>query len=150
MRKKLIALMFAATLPAMAMAALPDHGPGEGFAGFGHGPMMERDHREGPALFGKLDLTREQRMQVGKLMGEQMHQRREIIGTYLKKLPADEQKALQGQLKASHDKTETDIRAVLNPDQQKQFDEMKKKQEQRRAEWAEFQAWKAQKDKKAQ
>ncbi|MFF7707929.1 Spy/CpxP family protein refolding chaperone [Pseudomonas sp. NPDC007930] len=149
MRKKLIALMFAATLPAVAMAALPQGGPDQG-PGFGRGEMMEHGHRGGPDLFGRLDLNREQRQQIGKLMGEQMKQRHEITEAFLKKLPAADQKALQDQLKASEDKSRADVRAVLTPDQQKQFDEQQKKQEQRRAEWAEFQAWKAQKDKKAQ
>ena len=42
------------------------------------------------------------------------------------------------------------IRAQLKPDQQKTFDEIQKKMEERRAERAEFEAWKAEKDKKAQ
>ncbi|MEG1041062.1 MAG: LTXXQ domain protein, partial [Pseudomonas sp.] len=46
--------------------------------------------------------------------------------------------------------TQADIRALLKPDQQKKFDELKKEQDQRRAEWSEFKAWKAEKATKAQ
>ncbi|MDU1800526.1 MAG: LTXXQ domain protein, partial [Pseudomonas aeruginosa] len=64
---------------------------------------------------------------------------------YLAKLPAAEQKALKDEPKASHEKTQKDIRALLTPEQQKKFDELQKKREQRKAEWAEFQQWKADK-----
>ena len=141
MRKTLIALMFAAALPTVAMAM-----PG------GEGPMGPRHggehHGRGDAPYSQLDLTREQRQQIGKLMGEERHDQREVTQKYLDKLPAADQKAMKDELKAKHDKTHADIRGLLKPDQQKQFDDMKKKQEQRRAEWAEFQAWKA--SKKAQ
>jgi hypothetical protein len=46
--------------------------------------------------------------------------------------------------------TKISIRAVLKPDQQKKYDEIVKKQAERRAEWKEFQAWKAQQAQKAQ
>lgn len=146
MRKTLTALLFAATLPTLAMASPqgPAHGPDEGPRGM----AMMQHHGKGP--LENLDLTPDQRRQVGRLMGEQMKQRREITERYLAKLPAAEQKAMHDALAASEAKTRGDVRALLTPDQQKQFDEMTKKQEQRRAEWAEFQAWKAQKDKKAQ
>ena len=83
-------------------------------------------------------------------MGEQMKSRHEITQRYLAKLPAADQKALKDELKASHDKVDTQIRGMLKPEQQKQFDEMKKKQAERKAEWAEFKAWKAEKASKAQ
>lgn len=149
MRKTLIALMFATALPAVAMAAPgdgPDKGPG---FGAGHeGPGME--HRRGDGPFEKLDLSRDQRQQIGKLMGEERELSREISDKYLHKLPAADQKALKDELDANRTKTQSDVRAVLKPDQQKTFDDMKKKQDERRAEWAEFQAWKAQKGQKAQ
>ncbi|WP_263260968.1 Spy/CpxP family protein refolding chaperone [Pseudomonas sp. RIT-PI-S] len=146
MRKTLTALLFAATLPTLAMASQgPGNAPDEGAR-----PGMAMMHHRGPGLFEGLDLNRDQRRQVGKLMGEQMQQRRDITKTYLAKLPAPEQKAMHDALAASEAKTRGDIRAVLTPDQQKQFDQMTKKQDERRAEWAEFQAWKAQKDHKAQ
>lgn len=138
MRKTLIALMFAAALPTVAMA-MPDGGPRHG-----------GEHQRGGAPFAQLDLTREQRQQIGKLMGEQMKSRHEITQRYLAKLPAADQKALKDELKARHDKIDAEIRGVLKPEQQKQFDEMKKKQAERKAEWAEFKAWKAEKATKAQ
>ncbi|WP_455923832.1 LTXXQ domain protein [Pseudomonas putida] len=149
MRKTLMALMFAAALPTVAMAA-PEGGPGPGFGpGPDGGPGMhhERGPRDG---FGKLDLSPEQRQKVGQLMGEERKIDREVLHKYLDKLPAADQKAMKDELAAKHEKARADIRAVLNPTQQKQFDEMKKKEDARRAEWKEFQAWKAQKDQKAQ
>ncbi|MEE1923856.1 LTXXQ domain protein [Pseudomonas sp. 148P] len=144
MRKTLIALMLAAALPTVAMA-MPENGPGPGPD---HGPRFE--HHRGDAPFAKLDLTREQRQQIGKLMGQEMKDRREVTQRFLDKLPPAEQKAMKDELKAKQDKTQADIRALLKPEQQKQFDEMKKKREERRAEWQEFQAWKAEHGKKAQ
>jgi Spy/CpxP family protein refolding chaperone len=138
MRKTLIALMFAAALPTVAMA-MPEGGP-----------RHDGPHHRGDAPFAQLDLSREQRQQIGKLMGEQMQQRRDITERYLNKLPAAEQKAMKDEIKASHDKTEGQIRALLKPDQQKKFDELQKERAARKAEWQEFQAWKAEKGTKAQ
>ena len=138
MRKTLIALMFAAALPTVAMA-MPEGGP-----------RHDGPHHRGDAPFAQLDLSRDQRQQIGKLMGEQMKSRHEITQRYLAKLPAADQKALKDELKARHDKIDAEIRGVLKPEQQKQFDEMKKKQAERKAEWAEFKAWKAEKASKAQ
>lgn len=147
MRKTLMALMFAAALPTVAMAMPPEGGPmaGPGGPGF-DGPGMH--HRKGP--FDKLNLTPEQRQQVGKLMGEQWHGRSEITQKYLAKLSPADQKAMQDELAAKHAKTQADIRALLTPDQQKTFDQIQKDEAQRRADRAEFEAWKAQKAQKAQ
>ena len=143
MRKPLIALMFAAALPTVAMAM-----PG------GEGPMGPRHggehHGRGDAPYSQLDLTREQRQQIGKLMGEQMHERKQLVDKYLEKLPAADQKALKDEIAAKHEKTQKDIRALLKPEQQKRFDEMQKQRAERKAEWKEFKDWKAQKDQKAQ
>ncbi|MEJ5865853.1 Spy/CpxP family protein refolding chaperone [Pseudomonas farsensis] len=138
MRKTLIALMFATALPTVAMA-MPEGGP-----------RHDGPHHRGGAAFAQLDLTRDQRQQVGKLMGEQMKQRRDITQRYLDKLPAADQKAMQDEIKASHDKADGQIRALLKPDQQKKFDELQKERAARKAEWKEFQAWKAEKAAKAQ
>jgi Spy/CpxP family protein refolding chaperone len=144
MRKTLIALMFAAALPTVAMA-MPQGGPdGDMGHGFGHG------HGHGRDAYSQLDLTHEQRTQIRKLVGEERFGDRAILHKYLEKLPAADQKAMKDEIDAKRAKTQADVRAVLNPTQQKQFDEMKAKQEQRRAEWKEFQAWKAQKAQKAQ
>ena len=143
MRKTLIALMFAAALPTVAKAM-----PG------GEGPMGPRHggehHGRGDAPYSQLDLTREQRQQIGKLMGEQMHERKQLVDKYLEKLPAADQKALKDEIAAKHEKTQKDIRALLKPEQQKRFDEMQKQRAERKAEWKEFKDWKAQKDQKAQ
>ena len=154
MRKTLIALMFAAALPTVAMAAMPE-GPGpmggpEGhmMGGPGHGGEHGPRGKGGP--FSQLDLSKEQHRDIRKLMGEQMKSRHDITKRYLDKLPAAEQKAMQDEIAAGKQKTQADIRAVLKPDQQKKFDEIVKQQEQRRAEWKEFQAWKAQQPQKAQ
>ena len=53
-------------------------------------------------------------------------------------------------LQENREKTQKGIRALLNADQQKAFDEHLKKLEEKRAERAEFEAWKAEKAKKAQ
>ncbi|MCV9919450.1 Spy/CpxP family protein refolding chaperone [Pseudomonas sp. BT-42-2] len=138
MRKTLIALMFAAALPTVAMA-MPEGGP-----------RHDGPHHRGDAPFAQLDLSREQRQQIGKLMGEQMNQRRDITERYIAKLPAAEQKAMKDEIKASRDKADGQVRALLKPEQQKKFDELKKEREARKAEWKEFQAWKAEKAGKAQ
>ena len=136
MRKTLTALLFAATLPAVALA-MPDEGPHhDGMRGEPHGMM-----------FKELDLSREQRESIGKLMREQMKSRHDITQRYLDKLPEAEQKAMQQELEAVRKQQHDSIRALLKPEQQKDFDELVKKMEERRAERAEFEAWKAEKDK---
>ncbi|QCI13896.1 LTXXQ domain protein [Pseudomonas putida] len=138
MRKTLIALMFAAALPTVAMA-MPEGGP-----------RHDGPHHRGDAPFAQLDLTRDQRQQVGKLMGEQMKAQRDITKRYLDKLPAADQKAMKDEIKASREKTDGQVRALLKPDQQKKFDDLQKERAARQAEWKEFQAWKAEKGGKAQ
>lgn len=147
MRKTLMALMFAAALPTVAMAMPPEggHMGGPGGPGFDGAGMH---HRKGP--FDKLNLTPEQRQQIGKLMGDQWHGRSDITKKYLAKLSPADQKAMQDELAAKHAKTQADIRAVLTPDQQKTFDQIQKDQAQRRADRAEFETWKAQKAQKTQ
>lgn len=133
MRKTLIALLLAASLPAAAMA-MPDGG--------------SRHHGEhGPRIFKELNLNTEQQQKVGKLMGEQMKAHREITRRYLDKLPAAEQKAMKDELTASRDKQQRELRALLTPEQQKTFDARQKKMQEQRAERAEFQKWKADKAK---
>ena len=153
MRKTLIALMLAAALPAVAMAMPEGPGPmgepsGPMMGGPGHGGEHGPRGRGGP--FSQLDLSKEQREQIHKLMGDQWHARKDLVKKYLDKLPAAEQKAMQDEIAAGKQKTQADIRAVLKPDQQKKYDEIVKKQAERRAEWKEFQAWKAQQAQKAQ
>ena len=152
MRKTLIALMFATALPTVAMAMPEGPGPMGGpeshmMGGPGHGEHGPRG-KGGP--FSQLDLSKEQREQIRKLMGDQWHARKDLVKKYLDKLPAADQKAMQDEIAAGRQKTQADIRAVLKPDQQKKYDEIVKKQAERRAEWKEFQAWKAQQAQKAQ
>ncbi|MBH3369865.1 LTXXQ domain protein [Pseudomonas carnis] len=152
MRKTLIALMLATALPTVAMAMPEGPGPMGGpeshmMGGPGHGEHGPRG-KGGP--FSQLDLSKEQREQIRKLMGDQWHARKDLVKKYLDKLPAADQKAMQDEIAAGKQKTQTDIRAVLKPDQQKKYDEIVKKQAERRAEWKEFQAWKAQQAQKAQ
>ncbi|MES2821481.1 MAG: Spy/CpxP family protein refolding chaperone [Pseudomonadota bacterium] len=133
MRKTLIALLLSTTFPAMAMT---EHGQGahEG---------REGGHRHGHML-RSLDLNPEQRQQMGPLMREQMKNRHSITQRYLEKLPAAEQQAMEAELQAAQKANESAIRALLNPEQQKAFDAQQAKHQERRAERAEFQAWKAQ------
>ena len=138
MRKTLTALMFAAALPTVAMAMPED------------GPRHDGPHHRGDAPFHQLDLSRDQRQQVGKLMREQMKQRHDITERYLSKLPSAEQKAMHDELQANRDKTDSAVRALLKPEQQKKFDELQKERATQQAEWQEFQAWKAEKGNKAQ
>ena len=83
-------------------------------------------------------------------MGEQMQQRRDITERYLSKLPAADQKAMKDELQANRDKTDSAVRKLLTADQQKKFDELQKERAAKKAEWQEFQAWKAEKGAKAQ
>lgn len=136
MRKTLIALLLAATLPAVAMA-MPEDGKRHGAE---HSAQM----------FKQLDLSKEQRQAVGKLMREQMTSRRDITQRFLDKLPAAEKTAMQDELKAAKSKNQQAIRALLKPEQQKIYDAEVQKMAERHAEMAEFQAWKTQRDAKAQ
>lgn len=140
MRKSLTALLLALTLPTLAIA-MPEHGPRH--EGGYHG-----DHR--PRMFEELDLNRQQQREMRKLMGEQMKRRHEITQRYLDKLPAAEQKALQDELQTAKDKQHSAIRALLDADQQKAFDEQAKEMEKRHAERQAFKAWRAQQAAKAQ
>lgn len=135
MRKTLTALLLTLTLPTLAMA-MPDGGPHHG-DGYGHGGG------HGSRMFKDLDLSQEQHREIRKLMGEQMKSRHEITQRYLEKLPAAEQKAMQDELRTAKDKQHSTIRDLLKPEQQKAFDEHQKKMQERRAERAAFNAWKA-------
>ncbi len=130
MRKTMTALLLAMTLPTLAMAApSDDHRPG------GPGP--------GPRMFHELDLSKEQQRKVHKLMGEQRKNDRELTQRYLDKLPEADKKALESERKASRDKQQSAIRAVLTPEQQKTFDEQVAKMKERKADREAFEAWKA-------
>lgn len=141
MRKTLTALLFAATLPTLAMAAT--QAPGDVPPPPAGAPMMDGHGPRHGGPLRELNLSPEQRQQIGKLMGDSMKSRHEITEKYFNKLPASERKAMQDELKANHDKADQGIRALLTPEQQKKFDEMKAKREQHKAEWAAQKAQKA-------
>ncbi|MHA6493847.1 LTXXQ domain protein [Pseudomonas borbori] len=138
MRTTLTALLLALTLPTLAMA-MPEGGSRLG----GH----HGDH--GYRMFKELDLSKEQHREIRKLMGDQMKDRHDITQRYLEKLPAAEQKAMQDELKAAKEKQHASIRALLNPEQQKAFDEQLKKMQERRAERQALEAWKAEQARKS-
>ena len=88
MRKTLIALMLAAALPTVAMAMPEGAGPmgepsGHMMGGPGHGGEHGPRGKGGP--FSQLDLSKEQRQQIGKLMGDQWHARKDLVKKYLDK-----------------------------------------------------------------
>ena len=144
MRKTLSALLLAAALPALAIAAPgpddmgPYHMRGDGY------------HHGGHMMMKGMDLTTEQRQKIRSQMREQVKSKHEITQRYLDKLPAADKAAMQKELQDNRDKTDKIIRDALTPEQQKRYDEMQKEREARRAERAEFEAWKAERDKKAQ
>ncbi|MDH0098736.1 Spy/CpxP family protein refolding chaperone [Pseudomonas sp. GD04158] len=135
MRKTLTALLLAATLPTLAFAMpMKDGAPRH----------HDRDH----GMFKELNLSKEQRQEFRKLMGEQMKTHRDITKRYLDKLPEAEKQAMKQELDKARADQHKALRDLLNPEQQKAFDEHQKKMEARRAEMAEFKAWKAEKDQK--
>lgn len=135
MRKTLTALLLAATLPTLAFAVpMQDGGP--------------RHHDRSPGMFKELNLSKEQRQEFRKLMGDQMKTHRDITKRYLDKLPEAEKQAMKKELDKARADQHKALRDLLNPEQQKAFDEHQKKMEARRAEMAEFKAWKAEKDSK--
>lgn len=135
MRKTLTALLLAATLPALAIA-MPMH---EG---------SPRHHDRNHGMFKELNLSQEQRQEFRKLLGEQMKSRHEITQRYLDKLPEADKQAMHQEIEKARADRHKALRELLDPEQQKAFDEHQKKMEARRAEMAEFKAWKAEKEKK--
>lgn len=136
MRKTISTLLLAACLPAVALAAPATETASDtaakcaGDACHGHkfGP---KGHR-GPGPMAELNLTPEQNKKMRDIMGEQFKAHRDITKKYLDKLPEADKKAMKAELDASKDNSDKAIRAVLNADQQKKFDEMKAKHEERR------------------
>ena len=97
-------------------------------------------------MFKQLDLSKEQRQQMSKLMREHHQGQREIHQRYLDKLPEAERKAMQTEVSNSRAKHHEEMRKLLSAEQRKAFDEQLKKMETRRAERAEFLEWKKQKE----
>ena len=132
MRKTLIAALLAAAIPAAAFA-MPQDGHHQG-------------QRHSMPMFKELDLSKEQRQQMSKLMREHHQGQREIHQRYLDKLPEAERKAMQAEVTSSRAKHHEEMRKLLSADQRKAFDEQLKKMEARHAERAEFLEWKKQKE----
>lgn len=143
MRKTLSMLLLAAALPAAALAAPPTDG--DMGHGYHHGEKGSFHGRHG---MGGLDLNAEQRQAVREAKRTAMQEKHEITQRYLDKLSAADRKAMQEELKASQEKADKAVQAQLTPEQRKTFEALKKEREERRAEWEEFQKWKAEKDAK--
>lgn len=148
MRKILSCLLLTATLPlsALPVQAAPMGQPDcpmMGEEGGRHGRMQG-----GHAGLGALQLTDEQHAVVRKAMREYMQSERERVQTYLGRLPAAEQAAMQKDAEASRAARDQAIRSVLTPEQLKQYQSLQDDMEKRRAERAEFEAWKAQRESK--
>ncbi|MBB2494967.1 Spy/CpxP family protein refolding chaperone [Aquipseudomonas ullengensis] len=149
MRKTLIALLLATSLPTLALAT-----PADGPRGPAHDcDMSAHGEHHGPRkgdMFKDLNLTPEQREQFRTLMHERKDDPRAITRKYLDKLPQAEQQAMKKELETArldHDKA---VRAILTPEQQKVFDQHKQEMEKNRADRAEFDTWKAERDSKKQ
>lgn len=142
MRKTLTALILAASLPTLALA-MPEDGQAPC-----HKPMHGEQRAGG--MLKDLKLSAEQREQLGKLMRERKDNPREITRKYLDKLPQADRDALKKELETARLEHDKAIRGILTPEQQKSFDSHKADMEKRRAERAEFEAWKTEKGKQAQ
>ncbi|UUY08106.1 Spy/CpxP family protein refolding chaperone [Pseudomonas sp. J452] len=148
MRKTLIALLLAGALPTLALA-MPEGGPRDN-QHCGQDGMRGEHRGPGMRMFKDLDLSAEQRAQMGELMRERKNGPQEITQKYLDKLSETDKQALHKELenaRLEHDKA---IRAILTPEQQKTFDAHKAEMDKRRAEREEFAAWKAEKDSEAE
>lgn len=141
MRKSLIALAFASALPTLALA-----GP-EGCCSREAGDApRHHEHFDG---LKKLDLSKEQSAAVAEIAHKQEKAKEKLTKDYLKKLSDEDKAALRKDLKALHAEREQAVLKVLTPEQQKKYEVAKEKAKAHRAEWAEFQKWKASKEAKA-
>lgn len=148
MRKTLIALLLASALPTLVQA-MPDAGPREP-KHCGQNEMRGEHPGPGMRLFKDLDLSAEQREQMGKLMRERKDGSREITQRYLEKLSETDKQAMHKELESARQEHDKAIRAILTPEQQKAFDAHKAEMDKRRAEREEFATWKAEKNSKAE
>ena len=82
------------------------------------GRQFERRHLK--ALTRELDLTDEQSAKIKEIMTKHRQEREELMRTL-----ADD---CGGELRQHREKVAGEIRAVLDPDQQRQFDELRNKQ----------------------
>lgn len=148
MRKTLIALLLASALPTLALA-MPEGAPRE-HKHCGQGEMHGEHRGPGMRMFKDLDLSAEQREQMGTLMRERKGSPQAITQKYLDKLSESDKQAMHKELESARQEHDKAIRAILTPEQQKTFDTHKAEMDKRRAEREEFAAWKAEKDSKAE
>lgn len=135
MRKTLTALILVACLPTIALAT-PEGDPA-------HSHKSMQGERRGGGLFKELNLSAEQREQLGKLMRERKDNPRAITQKYLDKLPQTDRDALKQELETARLEHEKAIRGILTPEQQKTFDSHKAERNKRRAEHGGAGAWQA-------
>ncbi|TXH91856.1 MAG: LTXXQ domain protein [Pseudomonas sp.] len=149
MRKTLTALLLAASLPTIALAMPEDAPYSKPVHGEHHSQAGHRGHHgeRGGRMFQELDLSREQRQQLNTLMREQRAAPQRITQKYLDKLPQADREAMHKELESARLEHDKAVRDILTAEQQKILDARKAAMEQRRAERAEFEAWKAEKDK---
>jgi hypothetical protein len=143
MRKTLIALMFAAALPTVAMA-MPEGGPMGGPMAARHGGQMH-GARQRP-----VQPTRpEPRTAPADRQADGRADARasQLVEKYLEN-SRRRPESHEGRNGRQPQESRSRRPRLLKPDQQKKFDEIQKQQAERRAEWAEFQAWKAQQPQK--
>lgn len=157
MRKTLMTLFLAATLPvlgSMAQAAdnMPPMDDSPMIAGpmggmHGDGPNDGHGRGEGGPMLRGMDLTAEQRGKLGDVMREEMQFRRDLVQRYLDKLPAAEKAAMKKEEEAARTRRDKEVEALLKPEQFKRYQEMRSEMDKRRAEREEFEAWKAARNK---
>ena len=120
-KKYLAAMVFAAALPTFASADALDSINNlnsslqkiKNLGGNSDGPL------------GELTLTQEQRQKIDQLQLSASKDQNAIYQKYMAKLPEDDQKALKAELAESADKSKTQLKDVLNADQQKKLQLMK-------------------------
>ncbi|AWM81602.1 hypothetical protein DKL61_15355 [Gammaproteobacteria bacterium ESL0073] len=150
MKKLIPALLFTTSIPLLVMAEPPEaHNSSApmpcGMSG--PGTHMQSPMRMGPHAAGIQHMTPEQHAKMQEIMQEQHKKRQDITKKYLDKLSDSEKKAMRDELNQTREETSKAIRAILTPEQQKTFDENKKRRDERMKEWQEFQDWKANKAK---
>lgn len=150
MKKFIPTLLLTTTIPLLAMAepAAP-HNPNAPMPCkmSGPGAHMQSPMKMGPHAGGIQNITPEQHAKMRDIMQAQHKKRQDISKKYLDKLSEQEKKAMRDELNQSREEASKEIRAILTPEQQKSFDENKKKRDERMKEWQEFQDWKASKAK---
>ncbi len=155
MHKTLSCLLLAAMLPLSVLPAVAAPGNPDCPLMDGDGGHYGRMHGEraghgahGAHGLAALQLSDEQHAAVRKAMRDYLQAERDRVQAYLERLPAAEKAAMQKDAEASRAARDQAIRSVLTPEQLKQYQSLQDDMEKRRAERAEFEAWKAQRESK--